>query len=149
MGLVESRRIARELALLVIYCKNLRETPSIESCKNEALSLIDDEELNFGNLDSEAVEFMERELEAFKMHKKTADNLINQHLEGWEVERMNVLDLSILEMAVCELLGISDVGYKVTISEAVNLSKKYSSNRAPFLINAVLDAIAGTLGLKK
>ncbi|MGB9823778.1 MAG: transcription antitermination factor NusB [Candidatus Hydrothermia bacterium] len=149
MGLVESRRIARELALLVIYCKNLRETLSIESCKNETLSIIDDEDLNFGDLEPEAVEFMERELEAFKMHKKTADDLINQHLEGWEVERMNVLDLSILEMAVCELLAINDVGYKVTISEAVNLSKKYSSNRAPFLINAVLDAIAGTLGLKK
>jgi N utilization substance protein B len=149
MGLVESRRIARELALLVIYCKNLRGTLSIESCKNETLSIIDDEDLDFGDLEPEAVEFMERELEAFKMHKKTADDLINQHLEGWEVERMNVLDLSILEMAVCELLAINDVGYKVTISEAVNLSKKYSSNRAPFLINAVLDAIAGTLGLKK
>lgn len=148
MGIAESRRIARELALLTVYCKNLREAIKVEQCRQEALELIDEEEFDLGNLDEEAKDFLNKLLEVFEMHKKTADQLIEQHLEGWDIERMNVLDLSLLELAVCELLGISDVGYKITISEAVNLSKKYSSNRAPFLVNAVLDSIATTIGLK-
>ncbi|MEO0230291.1 MAG: transcription antitermination factor NusB [candidate division WOR-3 bacterium] len=148
MGIAEARRIARELALLTVYCKNLREAVKIDQCKQEVFELIDEEEIEVKSLDEETLQFLDRIIEAFEMHKKTADELINKHLEGWEIERMNVLDLSILELAVCELLGINDVGYKITISEAVNLSKKYSSSRAPFLINAVLDSIANTLGLK-
>lgn len=148
MGIAEARRIARELALLTIYCKNFREAIKLRQCQQEVRELIDEEEFDFKDIDEEAKCFCDRLLQAFEMHKKTADQLIEQHLEGWDIERLNLLDLSVLELAVCELLGIDDVGYKVTISEAVNLSKKYSSNRAPFLINAVLDSIAATLGLK-
>jgi len=148
MGIAESRRVAREVALLAIYCHNIREVAKLESCVEDALRVLDEEDLNMQSLDEEAETFLKRELEAYKNYKDQADALINEHLEGWDVNRLNTLDLSILELAVCELLGITDVNYKITISEAVNLSKKYSSNKAPFLINAVLDAISATLGLK-
>ncbi|HOK22483.1 MAG TPA: transcription antitermination factor NusB [Candidatus Hydrothermia bacterium] len=149
MGIAESRRIARELALFTIYCTKIKEKLNLEDCKKEVLSLIDEEELEIHNLDQESLEFFTREVDAYEMHKEKADEFINQHLERWEVERMNTLDLSILELAVCELIAMGDVGFKVTISEAVNLAKKYSSNRAPLLVNAVVDSICRTLGLRK
>ncbi len=149
MGIVESRRLAREVALFVIYCTKIKERFVIEECKKDVLNLIDEEELQLRELDEEGSKFLSNLLEAYEMHHDEAINLIRNHLERWDIGRMNALDVSIMELAICELIGISDVAYKVTISEAVNLAKKYSSNRAPFLINAVLDSISGTLGLRK
>jgi N utilization substance protein B len=149
MGIAESRRIARELALFTVYCTRIKEKLNLEDCEKEVLTLVDEEDLEIPRVDEEALSFFKRELEAYRMHKDKADEFINQHLERWEVERMNSLDLAILELSVCELLAMEDVGFKVTISEAVNLAKKYSSNRAPLLVNAVMDSICRTLGLRK
>ncbi|MDI6850917.1 MAG: transcription antitermination factor NusB [bacterium] len=147
MGIAESRRVARELALLTVYCLKIKEKLRAKDCEQDVLSLLDEEDLQISKVDEEARNFYERLIEAYEQHKNKALELIGQHLERWEIERMNPLDLSILELGVCELLGIDDVTYRVTISEAVNLAKKFSSNRAPLLVNAVMDSVAKTLGV--
>jgi N utilization substance protein B len=147
MGIAESRRVARELALMVVYCSKVKERLKAKDCEKEVLSLLDEEDLQISKVDEEAKKFYKKLIDAYEEHKDKALELIGQHLERWEIERMNPLDLAILELGVCELLGIGDVTYKVTISEAVNLAKKFSSNRAPLLVNAVMDSIAKTLGL--
>uniref|UniRef100_A0A7C2P1M6 Transcription antitermination protein NusB n=1 Tax=candidate division WOR-3 bacterium TaxID=2052148 RepID=A0A7C2P1M6_UNCW3 len=149
MGIAESRKVARELALLTVYCSKVKEKLRAKDCEQEVLSLLDEEDLQITKIDEETRDFYKRLIEAHEEHKDRALELIGQHLERWEIERMNPLDLSILELGVCELLGIDDVTYKVTISEAVNLAKKFSSNRAPLLVNAVMDSIAKTLGLSQ
>ena len=54
-----------------------------------------------------------------------------------------------MRIAVAELLSAADVPYKVTLSEAVELAKIYSTPSAAAFINGILDNIVEKLGIKK
>jgi transcription antitermination factor NusB len=53
-----------------------------------------------------------------------------------------VVDKNILRMGICELLYLDDIPVKVSIDEAIELAKKYSSEDSGSFVNGVLDAIA-------
>ena len=66
------------------------------------------------------------------------DEMLNEHVTGWETSRMNKVDLSILRLAVYEMKYDEDVPVGVAINEAVELAKKYSGDEGPAFINGVL-----------
>lgn len=70
------------------------------------------------------------------------DNLINEKTTGWKTSRMNKVDLSILRVAVYEILWDDTVPTKVAINEAVELAKKYSGKEGPSFVNGVLAKFA-------
>ncbi|MFV0364703.1 MAG: transcription antitermination factor NusB [Suipraeoptans sp.] len=70
------------------------------------------------------------------------DKLLNEKTTGWKTARMNKVDLSILRVAVYEILWDEDVPIKVAINEAIELSKVYSGNDGPGFINGVLAKFA-------
>ncbi len=69
---------------------------------------------------------------------KDIDELINDRTSGWKTSRMNKVDLSILRLAVYEILYDEDVPDRVAIDEAVELAKKYSGEESPAFVNGVL-----------
>ncbi len=69
---------------------------------------------------------------------KDIDLLINDRTSGWKTSRMNKVDLSILRLAVYEILYDEDVPDRVAIDEAVELAKKYSGEESPAFVNGVL-----------
>lgn len=73
------------------------------------------------------------------------DVLISAHAKGWTIERMPVMDRTLLRMAVFELLGEPDVPVAVVISEAVELAKRYSTEDSGRFINGVLSAAAAAV----
>ena len=81
---------------------------------------------------------------AKKIGEKIAeiDSLINGAAKGWKTARMNKVDLSILRLAVYEMLWDDDVPMGVAIDEAVELAKKYSSDEGPSFVNGVLAKLA-------
>lgn len=70
------------------------------------------------------------------------DELIEDHAEGWSVDRLPAVDRAILRLAVWELLEQFDVPDAVVIDEAIELAKEYSTERSSGFINGVLDAVA-------
>ena len=70
-----------------------------------------------------------------------ADQLIRGHAKNWELARMAILDRLILRMAICELCRFEDIPPKVSINEAIDLAKCYSTERSGHFINGMLDAI--------
>jgi transcription antitermination protein NusB len=70
------------------------------------------------------------------------DDLIGSHASGWALERMPVVDRSILRIATHELLARPEVPVAVVIDEAVELAKEYSTEDSPRFVNGVLAAIA-------
>ena len=66
------------------------------------------------------------------------DEMLNEHVPGWKTSRMNMVDLSILRLAVYEMKYDEDVPVGVAINEAVELAKKYSGDEGPAFINGVL-----------
>lgn len=96
---------------------------------------------------------------AEKLFLRTADNrekteqIIQDHIANWEIERLAVVDLVILQMAISEIIAFPDIPAKVTINEAIEIAKKYSTSRSGQFVNGILDAVLLTLkekgGLQK
>jgi transcription antitermination protein NusB len=70
------------------------------------------------------------------------DALVAAAAQGWEIERMPVLDRSILRLATYELIAEPDVPVAVVIDEAVELAKQYSTEFSGGFVNGVLSTIA-------
>lgn len=77
-------------------------------------------------------------------HHGDLDAVIGHHARGWTVARMPAIDRTVLRMAVYELLHRPDVPRNVTINEAVDLVKRYSTDDSGRYVNGVLAAVAAT-----
>ncbi len=70
-----------------------------------------------------------------------ADEAISNKLENWELGRVTFIDRLILELALVEMVNFEDVPSKVSISEAIEIAKIFSTEESPGFINGVLDAV--------
>lgn len=81
----------------------------------------------------------------------TAENLeeidrrISEFTVGWTLDRITKVSLSILRIAVCEMLYFDDVPVGVSINEAVELAKNYATKEDSQFINGVLGSIAKSI----
>ena len=73
---------------------------------------------------------------------------IDKSLVGWKSTRLSIVSKAVLRLAVYELMFLDDIPAKVSINEAIELSKKYDDEKAYMLINGVLNAAAESLGVK-
>jgi len=69
------------------------------------------------------------------------DKVIRRSSKNWRIERMSVVDRSILRLAAYEMLYRKEIPYKVSIDEAVELGKRYGTEESSSFINGVLDNI--------
>ncbi len=70
-----------------------------------------------------------------------SDDWIAKTVKHWQLQRIALVDRSILRLAVSELLNRPEVPVKVVLDQAIELAKKYSTAESPQFINGVLDAI--------
>ncbi len=80
--------------------------------------------------------------EGVQQHRAQIDELIAANARGWTLERMPVIDRSIMRIATFELLERPDVPSAVVLNEAVELAKRYSTDDSGRFVNGVLSAIA-------
>jgi len=73
------------------------------------------------------------------------DELVAGAAVGWEIDRMPVVDRTILRLATWELMARLDVPVAVVIDEAVELAKQYSTEQSGGFVNGVLGTIAAQL----
>ena len=73
------------------------------------------------------------------------DPLISAYSIDWALDRMPVVDRTVLRMAIWELLARADVPIGVVISEAVELAKRYSTDESGRFVNGVLASVAAKL----
>ena len=73
--------------------------------------------------------------------KQFLEKIISRFLENWDLGRIALLDNLILQMAVCELLFFDDVPPIVSISEAIEMAKKYSTDDSSGFVNGILDSV--------
>ncbi len=66
---------------------------------------------------------------------------IRPTLKNWDSERLAIIDMILLKMAICELLNFSSIPTKVTINEYVDIAKNYSTAKSKDFINGILDRI--------
>lgn len=74
-------------------------------------------------------------------YSEEADQLIAEYLKNWDLTRIALIDRLLLRMAICELLAFEDIPPKVSINEAIEVAKKYSTEKSGPFINGVLDSV--------
>lgn len=71
--------------------------------------------------------------------------LVRNHLHGWDFERVAVIDLILINMAIAEVTTCETIPERVTIDEYIELSKEFSTDRSKLFINGILDRIFAQL----
>ena len=79
-------------------------------------------------------------------HREEIDEHIRRIAPAWPLEQMAVVDLSILRLAILEIMLDNRVPGKVAINEAVELAKKFGSDSSSKFVNGVLGAASGFTG---
>ncbi len=75
-------------------------------------------------------------------NKESISNLIEKHSKGWKIGRISKIDLSIMCLSIYEICYREDIPYNVSVNEAVELAKRYSSEEAGSFINGILSKIS-------
>jgi transcription antitermination factor NusB len=132
----DSRSLARELALKLLYVSDLSRPEQLEEQLADVLEM----EKPPAAISDVACEISRGVRDA----RAELDETIQEVAVNWQVSRMPVIDRAILRMGVYELLHMHDVPPKVTINEAVELAKKYSTEKSGAFVNGVLDKIFQT-----
>lgn len=66
---------------------------------------------------------------------------IADHAKNWEVDRIALIDIILMKMAICEVLNFSSIPIKVSINEYIDISKTYSSPKSKIFINGIIDKL--------
>ena len=126
-----TRREARELAFILLFEKLFSENTVREILQN-AGEARDVEEDAFALSLAEGTEAQLPEIDAH----------ITAHSRNWSKDRLSRVALSIMRLAVYEMLFVEDIPVSVSINEAVELAKKYGGDEDASFINGVLGGIA-------
>ncbi len=92
---------------------------------------------------AEDVEYMKNKYLAIREKMAEIDKTIDEKSTGWKTSRMGKVELTILRLAVYEMLFDEDVPVTVAINEAVEIAKKFGGDDTPSFVNGVLAKVAG------
>jgi N utilization substance protein B len=125
-----SRRAARRTALEVLYQADVTDAVPV--------TVIEE----WTQAQKTVPPFARELIGGVQAHSSQIDRLLDEHAEGWSVQRMTALDRSIMRIAIYELLYEPDVPASVSVSEAVEAASELSSEDARRFVNGVLGKIA-------
>jgi transcription antitermination factor NusB len=129
---MRKRTQARELALQVLYQLDLRGDEILDEIMAP---------LAPGTGDPEMTEFAREIVLGVRDKKAIIDRQIEEVAKNWQLKRMAAIDRNILRLATYELLYREDIPPLVTINEAIDIAKKFSTKNSGPFVNGILDNI--------
>jgi transcription antitermination factor NusB len=129
---VRKRTQARELSFQFLYMVDIRD----EDCEDGI-----DEFLAEYSDDADIIEFAKSLVQGVMVNRKQIDSAIENSAQNWELARIATVDRNIMRQAIYELLFRSDIPPKVSINEAIELGKKFSTANSGGFINGILDRV--------
>lgn len=130
-----SRRELREQIFKMLFRIEFHESDEME----EQMQLFLEEE---SKASEEEDTYIRNKYEKIVEHLEQIDVAINEKSTGWKTTRMGKVDLSLMRLAVYEILFDEDIPTGVAINEAVELAKKYGTDDSSSFINGVLAKFA-------
>jgi N utilization substance protein B len=127
-----ARRKARELALQMLYQHDLSGNPP-----DTILSTFEDLQKSKPS----TREFATRIFKGTVEHQEAIDQMIVQQADNWRLSRMAVVDRNIIRMSIYEFLHEQDTPKLVVIDEAIEIAKKFGTQKSSQFINGILDGI--------
>lgn len=127
------RRASRDIAMKLLYQFEIQKDGLDEQIQTAF------EETDMAEKDKQ---FVKDILEGVEEHKDQIDRTIEKFSRGWKINRLSKVDLSILRLSVYEITYRNDIPFTVSVNEAVELAKKYSTEDAGAFINGILGNIS-------
>ena len=131
-----TRRSARETVLQALYAVEVGQEHEAKALKDILDREKRDEEIN---------EFIVELFEISLKNRDWCENEIKSRLNNWEFERVAVLDRLLLIRAISEIFFIDNIPPKVSIAEAIEIAKQFSTEESSAFVNGVLDNIYKSL----
>ncbi len=128
----ERRRIVREKVVQALYAHEISGDPP-----DHVIECI----LSGLENNKPAYDFARRLVLHTISHSAEIDRIIRAKVANWDFQRIAVLDRLILRMGICELIFFKEIPPKVSMNEAIELAKLFSTERSGQFINGVLDAV--------
>jgi len=72
-------------------------------------------------------------------------NLIDKYTVNWEIDRIAFMDILVMQLAISEMIGFSDIPVKVSLNEYLEIAKFYCTEKSSNFINGILDKIVHEL----
>jgi len=91
--------------------------------------------------DNEDVDFIVRLFRKSILNREAFSKLISEKVKNWEIERLAIMDIIILVMAMTEMIEFPSIPIKVTFNEYIDISKNYSTPKSKVFINGMLDKL--------
>jgi len=135
---LKKRRLARELALEALY--------RIEMTKDKPEIVLNDV-CSRTSHPQEVVEFARELVTITITNLLKIDNVISRTADNWSFDRLATLDRNILRAAICEIFYFPEIPFKVSIDEAIELAKKYSTKDSGRFVNGILDKVVKENGI--
>ena len=127
-----ARRKARELALQMLYQYDLSSNPP-----QQIVDTFEELQKSKPNTREFAVKIFRGTVE----HLPELDDMIQRQADNWRLSRMAVVDRNIIRMSVYEFLHENDTPKLVIIDEAIEIAKKFGTQKSSQFINGILDGI--------
>jgi len=155
------RREARERAVQFLFQHDLSPPDDLERAMNEfwdtqrAAAIAEDKgKANWGERpelppptaeEAETRLFAEPLIRGTLQHRDAIDEHIKKHVQNWDFNRIAAVDRNILRLAIFEMLHREDIPFVVSINEAVDIAKKFSTQDSGKFVNGILDKVKGEL----
>ncbi len=110
----------------------------------EILELESDIPINWRNED---IEFGKNLANTIINKQSYLNELLEEFAQNWEIDRIAKIDRYLVQSAICELVFFEEIPPKVSINEAIEISKKYSTDKSKMFVNGILDSILKKLGI--
>ncbi len=132
-----NRRISRETALKILFQVDLVHC-NVDEASSYTFQM---EDVLSCNEPDAIIAFSQELVQGVLSHLNEIDTLIREHANHWSLERMANIDRNILRIAIYEIVFIHTIPKSVSINEAVELAKKYSTESSFGFVNGVLGKI--------
>jgi transcription antitermination protein NusB len=145
-----TRRAARETAVLILYAQQLSGQPLADVMdrvrilqRKTELELDVNDPLPDSSLDKNSTYavFLRNLVLKTIRDSEVIDEIITKRAHKWDLERIAKLDRIILLIGIAEMLHFPDIPEKVSINEAIEIAKKYSTENSGKFVNGILDSV--------
>ena len=133
-----NRKTARENTFILLFENSIKTEETFEEIFQKATEV---RGLEFD-------EYVKKVFFGVAENEKILDMKIEECLVGWKKERISYVTKAILKLSAYELMFMEDIPAKVSINEAIELSKHYDEDKAYVFVNGVLNKIAESIGRK-
>lgn len=90
-------------------------------------------------------EYVKKLLHKAILNQKRYRDLIDGHTTNWEIERIALMDILVMQLALTEILEFPEIPVKVSLNEYIDISKMYCTSKSSIFVNGILDKIVQTL----